>query len=231
MPKFDLSMLLAGPYFGSLLSGFLLSIKLSVLGLVFALPLGLALAVMRLVPVKFVQWLSLSYIEVTRNVPLLAHLLFWYFGVPQLLPRPVTAWLYDHNYELLSAVIALVLYSAAYMAEDFRSGLRAVNVTQHEAGRALGFGFFQTLWLIVLPQSLRYTVPPLINQVLNLWQNSSTAMAVGVAEMMYRAQQVSSATFRTFDVFAITTLAYLTISTLISAVSHLYQQRYPVRST
>ncbi|SMG53694.1 amino acid ABC transporter permease [Paraburkholderia susongensis] len=230
MPKFDLSMLLSGPYSGALLSGFLLSIELSLLGLAFALPLALVLAVMRLVPVRFVQWLSLSYIEVTRNVPLLAHLLFWYFGVPQFLPRPITAWLYSHDYEVLSAVIALVLYSAAYMAEDIRSGLRAVHATQHEAGRALGFGFFQTLWLVVLPQSLRYTVPPLINQVLNLWQNSSTAMAVGVAEMMYRAQQISSATFRSFDVFAITTLAYLTVSMLIAALSHLYQQRYPVRS-
>jgi polar amino acid transport system permease protein len=230
MPIFDLSMLLSGQYAKALFSGFLLSIELLVLGLAFALPLGLVLAVMRIVPIKFVQWVSLSFIEFVRNVPLLAHLLLWYFGVPQLFPRPVTIWLYAHNYEVLSAVIALVLYSAAYMAEDIRSGLRAVNATQHEAGRALGFGFLQTLWIVVLPQSLRYTVSPLINQVLNLWQNTSTAMAVGVAEMMYMAQQVSSTTFRTFDVFAITTLAYLTVSMLIAALSHLYQQRYPVRS-
>lgn len=230
MSEFNLSMLLSGSYHDALVSGFLLSIKLTVVSLALAFPLGLVLAITRMSPARPLQLFSRAYVELVRNVPLLAHMLFWYFGVPQLLPRTLTAWLYQHDYELLSAIIALVLYSAAYMAEDIRSGIRAVNRAQSEAGRALGFGFLATLWLVVLPQSFRYTVPPLINQVLNVWQNSSTAMAIGVAELMYRAQQVGSATFRPFEVYMFATLAYLSVSLLVATASHWYQHRFPARS-
>ncbi len=163
-------------------------------------------------------------------MPLLAHMLFWYFGAPQLLPMSVKTWLYNLNYEAASAVIALVLYTAAYMAEDIRSGLRSIPKEQFEASRALGLSFLQAMRLVVLPQSLRVTVPPLVSQTLNLWKNSSIAMVIGVAELMYQAQQVESATFRGFEAFAFATAAYLSISMAITVFSAWYQHRYPVRT-
>jgi polar amino acid transport system permease protein len=174
--------------------------------------------------------LGQTYVEAIRNVPLLAHMLFWYFGAPQLLPFAIKSWLYEHNYEAVSALIALVLYTTAYMAEDIRSGIRSIPKEQLEASRALGFSFLASMRLVVLPQSLRITVPPLVNQILNLWKNSSIAMVIGVAELMYQAQQVESATFRGFESFAFATLAYLTISMTITLFSLWYQHRFPVRS-
>ncbi|WP_239508063.1 ABC transporter permease subunit, partial [Enterobacter asburiae] len=76
------------------------------------------------------------------------------------------------------------------MAEDIRSGIRSIPKEQLEASRALGLSFLQAMRLVVLPQSLRVTVPPLVSQTLNLWKNSSIAMVIGVAELMYQAQQV-----------------------------------------
>ena len=73
------------------------------------------------------------------------------------------------------------------MAEDIRSGIRAIPAVQFEAGRALGFGFLATMRRVVLPQALRVTVPPLISQTLNLWKNTSIATVIGVAELMYQA--------------------------------------------
>jgi polar amino acid transport system permease protein len=230
MPTFNLSMLLSGQYHQWLVSGFAMSIKLSLLAFVLSLPLAIAVALMRLAPFALIRGLGQSYVESIRNVPLLAHMLFWYFGAPQLLPLSVKTWLYNSNYEALSALIALVLYSSAYMSEDIRSGIRSIPKEQFEASRALGFGFLRAMWLVVLPQSLRVTVPPLVNQTLNLWKNSSIAMVIGVAELMYQAQQVESATFRGFESFAFATAAYLTVSIVISVFSAWYQNRFPVRS-
>ena len=171
--------------------------------------------------------------EGVRSVPLLVHMLFWYFGAPELLPDRLKTWLYSDQFpgqiEALSAVIALTLYTAAYMAEDIRSGLRAVPATQLQAARALGFTFLASMRLVVLPQALRITVPPLISQTLNLWMNTSVATVIGTAELMYQAQRVESASFRGFETFAVVTVAYLGVSLFITGLALLFQRRYPVR--
>jgi polar amino acid transport system permease protein len=150
--------------------------------------------------------------------------------MPELLPEGLRMWLYDHNAEMSLAAIALALGSAAYIAEDIRSGLRSIPKEQLEASRALGLSFLQAMRRVILPQSLRVTIPPLVSQTLNLWKNSSIAMVIGVAELMYQAQQVESATFRGFEAFAFATAAYLTISIAITVFSAWYQHRYPVRT-
>ncbi|WP_085726496.1 amino acid ABC transporter permease [Pseudomonas sp. R37(2017)] len=230
MNTFDLSVVLSGQYHDWLVSGFLLSVQLALISLAIALPLAIVIAVLRLAPYAALRGIAITYVESIRNVPLLAHMLFWYFGAPELLPAPIKSWIYEHNVEAVSAVIALVLYTAAYMSEDIRSGLRSIPKEQMEAGRTLGFGFLSTMRLVILPQSLRVTVPPLISQTLNLWKNTSIAMVIGVAEMMYQAQQVESSTFRGFESYAVTTAGYVVISIIITLLSALYQQRYPVRS-
>lgn len=230
MLNFDLNLLLTGQYHDWLLSGLALSLQLAGITLVLALPLGTVVALLRLSPLRVLRGLGWLYVESIRNVPLLAHLLFWYFGAPELLPDQIKEWLYAGNIEALSAIIALTLYTAAYMAEDIRSGIRAVPTVQTEASRALGFGFIATMRLVVLPQALRVTVPPLLSQTLNLWKDTSVATVIGVAEMMYQAAKVESATFRSMEAFAFTTSAYLAVALLITGLGAWYQHRYPVRS-
>ncbi|MDT9002011.1 amino acid ABC transporter permease [Paucibacter sp. APW11] len=229
MPHLDFTLLLQGQYRDWLLSGLLVSLQLSGLTLLAALPLATAIALLRLAPSRLARALGFAYVEGVRSVPLLVHMLFWYFAAPEALPQGLKAWLYGGNIEAAAAVIALTIYTAAYMAEDIRSGLRAVPHTQLEAARALGFGFLQSMRLVILPQSLRITVPPLISQTLNLWKNTSIATVIGAAELMYQAQRVETASFRGFETFALVTAGYLSISLLITALAQLYQWRYPLR--
>ncbi len=228
---FDLSLVLSGRYQELLLAGLLLSVELAAAALAGALPLALVVALLRLAPARPLRWAGSAFVESIRNVPLLAHMLFWYFGAPEMLPAALKRRLYEGNVEALSAVIALTLYTAAFMAEDIRSGIRAIAPVQFEAGRSLGLGYLATMRLVILPQALRITVPPLISQTLNLWKNTSIATVIGVGELMYQAAQVESASFRSFEPFAFATASYLTVSLLITALAAWYQRRYPVRTT
>ena len=230
MLGFDLQLLLHGQYHDWLLAGLLVALKLGVLTIACALPLAIVIALMRLSSWWPLRWLGSAYVELIRNVPLVAHLLFWYFGAPELLPEGIKQWLYAGHIEAYSAVIALSLYTAAFMAEDIRSGIRAIPTVQFEAGRAMGFSYLATMRGVVLPQALRVTVPPLISQTLSLWKNTSIATVIGVAELMYQAGQVESATFRSFKSFAFASAAYLTVSLAITGLATWYHHRFPVRT-
>jgi polar amino acid transport system permease protein len=229
MPAIDFSVVLSGEFRSWLLQGLRLSLELLAISWVLAFSLATVVALLRLSAPRIFRIAGGVFVEGIRNVPLLVHLLFWYFGAPQLLPETARDWLYQHDAESVCAVVALTLYTAAFMAEDIRSGIRSVPPTQLEAARALGFGYLATMRLVVLPQAVRITVPPLVSQTLSLWKNTSIATVIGTAELMYQAQRIETATFRGAETFAVATLAYLAVSCLITAVGALYQRRFPVR--
>ncbi|MDH0867855.1 amino acid ABC transporter permease [Mitsuaria sp. GD03876] len=230
MPSIDVAVVLHGQFLSWLAAGVRLSLQLTAVSLLLALPLAVGVALMRLSPWRALSALAWSYVEAVRNIPLLAHLLFWYFAVPELLPDGPKAWLYEGHIEAAAAVAGLVVYTTAFLAEDIRSGLRAVPDGQWLAARSLGMGWGASLRWIVLPQALRATVPPLISQTLNLWKNTSIASVIGAAELMTQAQRVESASFRGFETFLAATVVYLGVSLLITAAGALYQWRFPVRA-
>jgi len=230
MPPFDLSILLSGPYQAMLLAGLRLSLTLLAVTFVLALPLAMLVALARLSPFALIRGIAIVFIESQRNVPLLAHLLFWYFGAPELLPDAAKQWLYGHDVETIAAAVAITLYYAAFMSEDVRSGVRAVPTVQFEAARALGLPWFASMRLVVLPQALRVTVPPLLSQTLNIWKDTSIATVIGTAELMYQAAKVESATFRSVEAFTFATVSYLAVSLLITALASGYQHRFPPRT-
>jgi polar amino acid transport system permease protein len=230
MPGFDLQLLLHGQYHDWLIAGLLVSLKLAGITIACALPLAIVVALLRLSPWKPLQWLGATYVESIRNVPLIAHLLFWYFGAPELLPDSIKERLYAGSYEFVAAAIGLTLYAAAFMAENIRSGIRAIPAVQLEAARALGLGFLPAMRRVVLPQALRITVPPLLSQVIILWNDTSVATVIGVGEMMYQAARVESAAFHSVEAFAFVTAAYLAGSLALSAAAAWIHRRWPVRT-
>jgi polar amino acid transport system permease protein len=226
---FDPSILQSGQYHDWLVQGLILSLQLTAASFVIALPFGALVAVMRTSSFALARAVGSTIVEAIRNVPLLAHLLFWYFAFPELLPEAAREFLYAHNPEAVCAVIALSLYSGVHMAEDIRSGIRAVPASQLEAARSLGLGRFAALRLVLLPQAFRAATPPLLSQTVNLWKDTSVATVIGAAELMYQAARVETSSFRSAEAFTFATLAYLVVSLLISFAAWLFQRRYPVR--
>lgn len=203
MFEFDFSLLLRGQYNEMLVAGLLLSLKLAAVTLVFAVPLAMLVALLRLAPFRALQWLGFAYVESIRNVPLLAHMLFWYFAAPEWLPEDLKAWLYAGNIEAASAIVALTLYTAAFMSEDMRSGIRAVPTVQLEAARALGFGYLASMRLVILPQALRNMLPSLVNQFVSTIKETSLGYIIGLAEVSFIASQINT------QVFTLPTQVYL----------------------
>lgn len=230
MTRFDAQMLLSGQYHDMLVAGLVMSLEYLFFGLCIALPLGLLIALCRLSPFRVLRAFGASYVEVMRSIPLLAHMLFWYFGVPEMLPQALKELLYEGPVESICAVLAIGFYTAAYMAEDIRSGIRAVPAVQLEAARAIGLSYLRAMRLVILPQALRVTVPPLISQTLNLWKGTSIATVIGAAELMYQVGQVESQSFRSFEAFAFASAAYLAVSLAITGLASWFQHRYPVRT-
>jgi polar amino acid transport system permease protein len=209
---FDLRGVLSGQYLDWFLIGLATTIALTCAAWCLAMTMGIVLTLIRMIPFRPFEWLVALYVEYHRNVPLLVQIFVWYFGVPSLLPRPARQWINIHHGEFLLATIALGLAAAAYIAEDIRSGIRSIPKAQNEAARSIGFGYLGAMGYVVLPQAIRIAVPPLINQTLLLFKNTSLAMAIGVGELTYRTREVESYTFKTFEAFAVATAIYLTIS-------------------
>lgn len=222
---FNWKLILSGEYLDWLLEGFVVTLQISALSLIIALILGTIVAVLRLSQVKPLVWISALYTEFFRNTPLLVQILFWYFGSDAILPEFVKNWLYQQNIEFAAGVIALSIYTSAFIAEEIRSGINAIPRTQMEASRACGLSFTQAMRYVILPQAFRIVVPPLISQSLNLFKNSSLCMVIGVAELSYMARQVESHTARVFEPFTVATLLYLGVSLLVSFLVTQYNVR------
>ncbi|MCV6903035.1 MAG: amino acid ABC transporter permease [Achromobacter xylosoxidans] len=209
-----------------LVSGMGVTLQLFLVSWVMAFTIAVTLVVVRATNLAPCRWLVDAYVEYHRNVPLLVQVLFWYFGMPELLPEGFRMWLYQHNAEMSLAAIALALGSAAYIAEDIRSGLRAIPGTQFEAARALGASYLQCMRFVIVPQAVRISIPPLVGRALLLFKNTSVAMAIGVMELTYQAREIENETYRTFATFGAATIMYLLGSFLIMLIGSRIYARY-----
>ncbi|HEX2036621.1 MAG TPA: amino acid ABC transporter permease [Chloroflexota bacterium] len=199
-----------------LLSGLLVTLQLAAMGLALALVLGTVGALLRTAPLWPLQAVGTAYVEFIRNTPLLVQIFFVYVGLPAIGLRfpPFTA-----------AVMALGIYTGAYVTEAIRAGILSVGRGQLEAARSLGLSYGQMMRYVVLPQAITITVPPLGNLTIALFMNTSLANAIAVPELLYRAQLVNSRTFATYEIFAFAALCYLTFSLPMGGLVNLLERR------
>jgi glutamate transport system permease protein len=160
--------------FDVLRAAFLNTLALSLLAGVLALVLGTALAAMRVSPIGSLRGLGTFYVETFRNTPLTVVFFFIIFGLPEI----------DFVVGFFpGAVLAVGLYTSAFVCEAVRSGINAVSPGQAEASRAIGLTFGQSLREVVLPQAFRTVVPPLGNVLIAMVKNTSIAAGFSVSEL------------------------------------------------
>lgn len=175
-----------------LLGAFWVTVQLTVYSALGSLIWGTLLAYMKVGPVPLMRGFATAYVNVVRNIPLTVIMVFSSLGLFQTLSIKLGASDFtDINFRL--AVLALIVYTSAFVCEALRSGINTVPVGQAEAARALGLSFTQVLRLIVLPQAFRSVVNPLANVLIALTKNTTVATAIGVAEAAYLMKEMIEA--------------------------------------
>lgn len=196
--------------------GLLLTIMLTIVGTVAAFPLGIALALGRRSHMPVVSAVSTLYIEFVRGVPLITVLFMAQLLVP--LANPALAELPN----VFRAMIAIVLFTAAYLAENIRGGLQAIPHGQEEAAKALGLSSLQITMYITMPQALRAVLPALVGMVISGFKDTSLVTIVGLLDLTGMAQNIVTQTefigLRRETLLFITVI-YFVISYAIAAVS------------
>ena len=158
--------------------GLILTLLLSTFGVAFAFPLALLLALGRRSDMPVIRALSVGYIELIRGVPLISLLFMASVMLPLFLPSGVTV---D---KLVRAQIAMILFAAAYLAENVRGGLQAIPKGQYDAAHALALPFWRRTYLIILPQALRIAVPPLVNSIIAFFKDTSLVLIIGLFDLL-----------------------------------------------
>jgi general L-amino acid transport system permease protein len=186
--------------------GLLLTVFLAVAGIVLSFPLGVLLALGRRSSFPAVRFVCTAYIELIRGVPLITLLFMSAFMLGFFLPPGM-----ERPSAVTRALVALVLFTAAYVAEIVRGGLQSVPRGQIEAAKVLGLTAGQTMRRIVLPQAIRVVLPPLANDFVTLIKFSSLASTFAVGEITRKATELTAFTFRPMEIFTFVALVYFFI--------------------
>lgn len=200
----------------NLWGGLLLTILLTIIGIVFSFPLGVLLALGRRSKLPIVRWFCIAYIELVRGVPLVTILFMAQLMLPLFMPAGFTI---DR---VLRAMVGITLFSAAYLAENVRGGLQAIPRGQFEAANALGLSGFQTMAFIIMPQALRLIIPILVGQFIALFKDTALVSIVGLLDLVGIAQTVlAQPEFLGLqrEVYAFISLLYWVLSYAMSYVS------------
>jgi cystine transport system permease protein len=169
--------------------------------------LGMLIALARISSIRPLRWFAFAYVSIFRGTPLLIQILLIYFGLPTygIVVGPVGA-----------ALVALTLFSAAYLSENFRSGISGVDRGQWEAAWSMGMSYTRTMRRIVLPQALRIAVPPLGSRLIALMKDTSLASTITVVELTRVADQLGATTFRYMEMFIMVGAIYWLVNQILT---------------
>lgn len=189
---FTMGLLLKGGLFGfesvesNLWGGLPLTLLLSVFGLTAAYPVGIMLALGRQSKMPVIKSFSVVYIELIRGVPLISLLFMSSVVFPLFLPEGLNI------NKILRAQVAIILFTAAYIAEVVRGGLQGVGKGQYEAADSLGLNYFQTMRLIILPQALKIVIPPSVSILISAFKDTSLVVIIALYDLLKTTQTTLS---------------------------------------
>ena len=200
--------------------GLALGLELAALCLLIGSLIGIGGAFARSFGPPWLRVVITSYVEFIRNVPLLLLVYFAFYGLPK---AGITAF---NN--VWSFIVALSVYSGAYLTEVFRAGVNSVPVGYLEAGKAVGLTPWQRMRFVTLPVTFRIILPSLSNTFISLFKDTSLASALAVPELTYAAEWLNVNTFRTIEAWTFATVMYLLAGYGIALALRRIERRYAV---
>jgi His/Glu/Gln/Arg/opine family amino acid ABC transporter permease subunit len=210
-----------GTYFPYFLKGALVTVEVTVCGLLLGLVLGVVAALMNISKIPGLTWLGRLYTWVIRGTPLLVQIMIIYEGLPQI-GINLTGF--------VSGVLALGINSGAYIAEIVRAGILSIDPGQMEAAESLGMRYGLAMRRIIFPQAYRRLLPPLVNEFVALLKDSSLVSTMSLTELMRVGQQISSNLLLPMQAYITAALFYLVMTSVIVLISSRIERRLEVRS-
>jgi polar amino acid transport system permease protein len=234
-PRFEWPVVLKYLFAPSVLRGLGMTITLTVLGMGIGIVIGTVSALALLSGFAPSRWLAQGYLWLFRGTPLLIQLIFWY-NLAYLLPQisiglpfapPWVSWsTNDVITPFLAALLGLGLAEGAYMTEIVRAGLLSVDARQHDAAKAIGMRPSQAFFRIVLPQAMRFIIPPTGNQVIGMAKATALVSVIAMGDLLHAVQLIYNRTYEIVPLLMVAVLWYLAIITVLYAVQSRLERRY-----
>lgn len=218
------------------LKGILMTLQLTFFGMVVGIVVGVPIAIMRLSSNFLVSTFASAYIWFFRSVPLLVQIIFWgfaaalypriVFGVPFGGPEFFSLSTNDVISFSMAAILALGLNEAAYLAEIVRAGITSVPRGQEDASNSLGFTRLRTLQLVILPQAMRFIIPPVGNNTIMMLKSTSLCVFIGVVELLGSVQLIYAENFKQIPLLIVAVFWYMVMTTILSVVQSKIEKHY-----
>jgi len=202
----------------SLLKGALVTLEVFALTIIFALPLGLPFGLGSNSRFFFFKWPSKAYIWLFRGTPLILQLFFFYYFFFPAIGLPLDS--------ITIAIITFVLNYAAYFAEIYRAGIESIDKGQYEAAKSLGLSRSQTMFGIIIPQTVKRVLPPISNEVITLVKDTALVSVIGVAELLKNARSAVNRDVNTVAAYAVAAAIYLLFTFLLTLLSRYLEKRF-----
>jgi glutamine transport system permease protein len=196
--------------------GLLITIRITVFSIAFALVLGLVVALVRMAPPPF-SIIGFVYVQFFRSLSLYVYILFLYFGLG--------AAFHIQLDPIGAGILSLTLLNSAYMAEIYRAAIQAIDPGQREAARSLGLGTIATFLNITLPQAVRIAIPSLVNQFTDIIKDTSVVALIGAGDLMYQANERNSFFQRGFEIYTAVAAIYLVMVVIVAQLAWRLEKR------
>lgn len=193
----------------SLLKATVMTIFLAAISIIIALVIGFFAAIIRILKVKVLNGIATAYVSIIRGTPLLVQIFVIYYGLPQIgiSLDPIS-----------SGIVALSLNAGAYLSESFRASILAVDNGQMEASLSMGMTYSQALRRIILPQSLRISIPTLSNTFIVLIKDTSLVSVITVTELLQMSSLIIAKTFEPLTIYLIAAAIYWFLITFFTTI-------------
>ena len=199
------------------------TLLLALCGLFFGCILGIIFGLASVVDNKFSRAVSAIYVNLIRGVPMIVLAFFIFYGVPYG-ARTVFGFKFVLT-ALEAGTICLALNCGAYMSEIIRAGIQSIDPGQMEAARSLGLSYWRSMFRVVLPQAIKNMIPSIVNQFIITLKDTSILSVIGFPELVNKAQNVISITFKSFQTWGIVAIMYLVVILILQQVAKSLERR------
>jgi len=213
---------------GILMEGLWLTLKVSIISIVFGVLIGLFAGIARISSNPALKWSAITYIEFIRGSPLLVQIFIWYFVLGTLLNNILVRQGIGQIPTLWFGVAALACFAGAYVAEMVRAGIQSIHFGQIEAAKSLGMTYVQSMRYIILPQALRRILPPLAGQFISLIKDSSLLGLIAIRELTKATREVITTSLQPFELWFVCAILYLVLTFSLSMFVQYLERRTQV---